>query len=137
MIMPDPDIVGYDLERAINCVDGGYRFVYDAAPLGYADLKVDMIYGADAVLISRIYRVAGRTFFCPDLAAAAWHGAYDYRVSNLRQKPEGAIAAESRNNPDQLSRPIAASVGQASTNTRRVAAAAQGAAVAVSGAEGV
>jgi hypothetical protein len=134
MMMPDPNIPGYELERSINCADGGYRFIYDAAPLGYAGLKVEMIYGADAVLISEVYRVAGRTFFCPDLTVATWHREYDYRVSDLCEQPAGAIAAESRNNPDQLSGSIAASVSQTPTETRRVAAASQTAAVALSGA---
>jgi hypothetical protein len=136
MMMPDPNITGYVLERAIACVNGDLRFIYDAAPLGYAGLKVERITSDIGELISEFYRVAGRAFFCPDLAAAAWHGAYDYRVSDLREKPEGAIATESRNNTDQLSRSIAASVSQTSTETRRVAAAAQTAAVALSGAEG-
>jgi hypothetical protein len=134
MIMPDPNIPGFELERALNCVDGGYRFIYDAAPVGYPKLKADMIYGADAVLSSRIYRVAGCTFFCPDLAAAAWHGAHDYRVSDLSEQPEGSNTAEGRVSPYQLPRSVAASVGQTSTDDRRVAAASQTAAVAVSGA---
>jgi hypothetical protein len=54
----------------------------------------------------------------------------------LCEKPEGAIATESRNNTNQLSGPIAASVSQTSTETRRVAAASQIAAVALSGTEG-
>jgi hypothetical protein len=136
MNLLSPFVVGYELERAIECVNGDRRFIYDAAPIGYAGLKVEFVCNELGETVAEFYRVAGRTFFCPDLAAAAWHGAYDYRVSNLCEKPEGAIAAEGRDNPDQLSGSIVASVGQASTDARRVAAAAQTAAVALSGAEG-
>jgi hypothetical protein len=136
MNLMNPSVAGYVLERAIECINGDWHFVYDAAPIGYAGLKVECLCNGIGELIAEFYRVAGRTFFNPDLAAAAWHGAYDYRVSDLCEQLAGAVAAESRNNTDQLSRPIAASVGQTSTETRRVAAASQGAAVALSGSEG-
>jgi hypothetical protein len=136
MIMLNPNISELALERAVECLNGHWRFVYDAHPIGYAGLKVECICSDIGELIVEFYRVAGRVFFNPDLAAAAWHREYGYRVSNICEQPEGAIAAEGRNNPNQLSGSVAASVSQTSTDARRVAAAAQGAAVALSGAEG-
>ena len=43
MMMRDPNIAGYVLEREIECVNGDWRFLYDAAPLGYAGLKLECI----------------------------------------------------------------------------------------------
>lgn len=89
MNLMNPSVVGYELERAIECVNGDWHFIYDAAPVGYAGLKMECVCNALGEVMGEFYRVAGRTFFCPDLAAAAWHGAYDYRVSDLREQPEG------------------------------------------------
>jgi hypothetical protein len=106
-----PTVVGYVLERAIECVNGDWHFVYDAEPIGYAGLKVECICNEIGELLGEFYRVAGRTFFCPDLAIAAWNIANAYDVFDLCKKPEGAAAAEGRDDSDQLSRKAAADVG--------------------------
>jgi hypothetical protein len=77
MDLINPNVAGYVLERAIECMNGNWRFVYDAAPVSYAGLKVECICSEVGEPIAEFYRVAGRTFFCPDRAAAVWHGAYD------------------------------------------------------------
>jgi hypothetical protein len=81
MMMPDPNIAGFVLERARQTVDGGLRVIYDAAPIGYAGLKLERVCNESGLVIGEFYRVAGRVFFCPNLAAAALHREYDYRVS--------------------------------------------------------
>jgi hypothetical protein len=43
MNLLNPFVVGYELERAIECVNGDRRFIYDAAPIGYAGLKVEFV----------------------------------------------------------------------------------------------
>jgi hypothetical protein len=89
-------------------------------------------YRADGLTIETIYRAAGRVFFRPELAEAAWNGAYAYHVFNLRDQPERAIATESRVNTDGCSGAVDASAGQARTQATRVLSGSKDAAVALS-----
>ena len=72
MMMPDPNITGYVLERAIECVNGNWRFIYDAAPLGYVGLKVETIVDNWGVAVGELYRFAGHVYGTAEAAAAAW-----------------------------------------------------------------
>jgi hypothetical protein len=72
MIMLNPNISGYALERAIECVNGDWRFVYGAGPQGYAGLKVECITTDLGETISEFYRLAGRVYQSAEAALAAF-----------------------------------------------------------------
>jgi hypothetical protein len=56
MIILNPNIFGYALERVIECVNGDWRFVYDAGPRGYAGLKLECICNDLGETLSDFYR---------------------------------------------------------------------------------
>jgi hypothetical protein len=102
VIVLNPNISDLALERAVECLNGGWRFVYDAGPLGYAGLKVECICNDLGETLAEFYRVAGRVFFSIESAMYAWMGCFD--VSNLRTGNEGTSAAEGPENSDRRSR---------------------------------
>jgi hypothetical protein len=62
MIMLNPTVSGYVLERASRCRNGDWHFVYDAGPQGYTGLKVECITTDLGETISEFYRLAGRVY---------------------------------------------------------------------------